>query len=428
MAEITGSRSGAARGRVLLAGLLLGATPAWAGGTERVSVSSGGRQANGDSAHPALSADGHFVAFSSAASNLARGTEGWHVYVRDRATGRTELASVGPSGAPVYGADPAPSADTRIVAFSTRKDGEPFEVFVRDRQAGTTEPVSVTAGGEPADGDSYGPATSADGRFVAFYSEATNLVGGDTNGVGDVFVRDLLTGRTERVSVSSGGRQGNGYSEAPSVSTHGRYVAFSSGASNLVQGDTNGAGDVFVRDRKLGTTERVSVTARGKQPKGSSYGPAITGDGRFVVFMSESADLVPGDTNDQLDVFLRDRKLGTIERVSVTAGGKQANSGSFIEQANRVVTLDGRFVVFESYASNLVPGDTNGTRDVFVRDRGTGTTERVSVSSGGAQGNGESAEPVISGGSGGYVAFVSAASNLVPGDTNRRFDIFVRAR
>ena len=112
----------------------------------------------------------------------------------------------------------------------------------------------------------------------------------------------------------------------------------------------------------------------------------------------------------------------------MTAGGKQANSGSFIEQANRVVTLDGRFVVFESYASNLVPGDTNGTRDVFVRDRGTGTTERVSVSSGGAQGNGESAEPVISGGGGGYVAFVSAASNLVPGDTNRRFDIFVRAR
>src|SRR3954468_19947321 len=147
MAEITGSRSGLARGRVLLAGLLLGATPAWAGSTERVSVSSGGRQADGGSAPPARSADGRFAAFSSAASNLARGAEGWHVYVRDRATGRTELASVGPDGAPGYGADPAPSADTRIVAFSTRKDGEPLQVFVRNRQAGTTEPVSVTAGG-----------------------------------------------------------------------------------------------------------------------------------------------------------------------------------------------------------------------------------------------------------------------------------------
>ena len=305
MAEITGSRSGPARGRVLLAGLLLGATPAWAGGTERVSVSSGGRQANGDSAHPALSADGHFVAFSSAASNLARGAEGWHVYVRDRATGRTELASVGPDGAPVYGADPAPSADARIVAFSTRRTGNPSRSSSAiARRARPSRSASRQAASR-ADGDSYDPATSADGRFVAFYSEATNLVPGDTNGVGDVFVRDRLTGRTERVSVSSSGRQGNGYSEAPSVSTHGRYVAFFS------------ARPTSCRATPTARATSSSATASWAPPSGSASRRAASSRGK---------QLRPGDHGRRALRRLHARKPPTWSRATPTTSSTSSSA------------------------------------------------------------------------------------------------------
>ena len=253
---------------------------------------------------------------------------------------------------------------------------------------------------------------------------------GDTNGVGDIFVRDRLLGRTERVSVSSRGEQGDDILSyvAATISARGRFVAFSSYASNLVPGDTNGFADVFVRDRKNGTTERVSVSSRGAQGDGRSDGGWITGDGRFVAFYSEAANLVPGDTDGVGDIFVRDRQNGTTERVSVSSHGRQANDASYLAAANRVIALDGRFVVFESDATNLVPGDTNRRRDIFVRDRELGTTERVSVASSGVQADGESSWGVISGGNGLFVAFNSVASDLVPGDTNRRFDVFVRDR
>ena len=193
----------------------------------------------------------------------------------------------------------------------------------------------------------------------------------------DAFVRDLDAGTTERVSVAAGGRQANGDSGDVSLSADGRLVAFSSAASNLVPGDTNGRGDVFVRDRRTGRTERVSVAAGGRQANGDSWSGCISDDGGRVVFTSEATDLVPGDTNGSYDVFVRDRTEGTTERVSVSSGGAQGNKDSFVAGCGgRVITPGGRYVVFELAASDLVRGDTNGycgegvcATDVFVRDR-----------------------------------------------------------
>src|SRR5437867_2780916 len=193
-------------------------------------------------------------------------------------------------------------------------------------------------------------------------------------------------GATERVSVDSAGTQANGASSGVALSADGRFVAFTSAAPDLVAGDTNGATDVFVHDRQTGVTERVSVDSAGNQVNGSSFGGVLSADGRFVAFTSVAPDLVTGDTNGAADVFVHDRQSGTTERVSVDSAGTQANGASF----GRALSADGRFVAFTSAAPDLVTGDTNGAMDVFVHDRQTGTTERVSVDSAGNQGNGTS--------------------------------------
>jgi Tol biopolymer transport system component len=299
-------------------------------------------------------------------------------------------------------------------------------VFVHDRRTRTTQRVSVTSNDRQGNRSSNVPTLSANGRFVPFTSYASNLVKGDTNGEGDAFVHDLATGTTERVSVASDGKQGQGISWIGGISAFGRFVLFSSFASNLVKGDTNRAADVFVRDRRTGTTTWLSVTGKGIQGNGTSFGDWISGDGRFVVFESEAFNLVKGDTNDSRDVFVLDRKAGTIERVSVASDGRQGNAASFGAH-DRAITPDGRYVVFLSSASNLVPGDSNGVHDVFVRDRTKGVTTRESLSSAGGQTNDYSYEPTLSD-TGAFVAFSSEATNLVPGDKNGARDIFVRDR
>ncbi len=291
--------------------------------------------------------------------------------------------------------------------------------------AATTERVSVSSAEAEGNYRSNWSSVSADGRYVAFSSLADNLVAGDTNGVVDVFVRDRVTGITDRVSVSGAGEQGNDWSNWPSISADGRYVAFMSTANNLVAGDTNGSWDVFVRDRVSGETERVSVSSAEVEANGGSGGAvnllAISADGRYVAFLSEATNLVAGDTNGSNDVFVRDRVSGETERVNVSSAGAEANGPS----GYSVISADGRYVAFMSDATNLVPGDTNGRADVFVRDRMAGETQRVSVSSAGVEADGRSDENSISA-DGRYVAFGSRASNLVPGDTNGTRDIFVR--
>jgi Tol biopolymer transport system component len=319
------------------------------------------------------------------------------------------------------------SGNGRVVAFQSQAtnlvpgdtNGR-ADVFVRDLKTGTTAHVSVDSSGAPGDGESTGPSISGNGRFVAFHSTATNLVPGDSSDFGDVFVHDLRTGTTTRVSVDPSGGEADGDSSDPSISGNGRVIAFESDATNLVPGDTEGRLDVFVHDRKTGTTTRVSVDSLGAEADGESSDPSISTSGRFVVFGSRATNLVPGDTNDADDVFVHDLRTGATTRVSVGSAGQQADDGS----RSPSISGNGRFVAFRSSATNLVPGDTNGVDDVFVHDLRTGTTTRVSVDSSGAQADEDSVDPSISA-NGRFVAFSSIASDLVPGDTNGEDDLFV---
>lgn len=417
--------------------------PAWAQGTtQRVSVGATGAEGIGFSDDPALSADGRFVVFQSDASNLVPGdtNDEVDIFVRDRRADTTRRVSISSSGRQGHGYnyDPTMSPDGRFVAFASRAgdlvpgdtNGE-ADVFVRDRKLGTTARTSVGSAGVQGNDLSSAPALSAGGRFVAFLSIASNLVPGDTNGMGDVFVRDRKLGTTRRVSVSTGGVQGNGNSYFPVLSADARFVVFQSDASNLVRGDTNRTNDVFVRDRRAGTTELVSISSADVQGNESSSAPVVSADGRFVAFSSRATNLVP-DVSDgaraareppgnRSNVFIRDRQKGTTRRISVSSAGVPGDDNSTAP----AISADGRFVAFLSDASNLVPGDTNGVNDVFVRDRRTGTTRRVSVSSAGAQSNDYSDHPALSA-DGRLVAFRSGASNLVPSDTNGTWDVFIR--
>jgi len=441
---------------LLLLALILtsaGSVRAAPGNTARVSVASDGTQSNNDSYNPSISDDGRFVAFESEATNLVSGdTNNFRdIFVHDRQTGQTTRVSVASDGTQSnqHSYNPSISADGRFVAFesvasnlvSGDANNHP-DIFVHDRQTGQTTRVSVASDGAQANDFSSNPSISADGRYVAFISVANNLVsGGDTEpptlpsttslpnntasgdtGVDhDVFVHDRQTGATTLVSVAMDGSEGNGYSEEVSISADGRYVAFRSWADNLVSGDTNNHPDIFVRDLQTNQTTRVSVASDGTQANNFSFEPSISADGRYVAFMSWADNLVSGDTNGDWDIFVHDRQTGVTIRVSVATGGGQAAGRS----QSPSISADGRYVAFASFASNLVSGDTNNHPDIFVHDRQTGVTIRVSVASDGTQTYVFSFDPSISA-DGRYVAFGSEADNLVSGDTNGRYDIFVR--
>ncbi|MGQ0551685.1 MAG: TolB family protein [Planctomycetota bacterium] len=327
------------------------------------------------------------------------------------------LASVGDSGQEGSGdsRDAALSADGRFLTFlSNAPDlvpgdtNEVMDAFVRDIVLGTTERVNVSSLGVQANAHATRPRISADGRFVVFSSAATTLVPGDTNGTEDVFVRDRALGETVRVSTSSGGAQANNFSFLPDISADGRFVSFHSYASNLVTGDTNGFSDVFVHDRVTAETRRVSVDSAGVQNSGTSYGAAISSDGRYIAFRSSAADLVPGDTNGTWDIFVHDTLTGAMECVSVSSAGQLGDRASDAP----ALSADGRWIAYHSSATNLVAGDTNNVPDVFLRDRLLAATTRVSQSTAGAQGDDQSRLPQLSG-DGRYVVYQSAASNLV---------------
>jgi hypothetical protein len=361
---------------IVIALLLLTITPA------------AGELGDDDSYGPSFSSNDRYVTFYSDATNLvAGGTSGErHVFVRDRDTGTNTLVSKSSAGVEgdFYSTVTSISADGRYVAFQSAAtnlvsgdiNNKP-DIFVRDRQAGTTTRISKSSAGAEGDGDSTYPSISSDdGRYVAFQSAATNLVTGDTNGKTDIFVRDRTTGTTTLVSKSSAGVEGNGYSGNSKISGDGRYVTFESAANNLVTGDTNGKTDIFVRDRQTGTTTRVSRSSAGVQGDALSLDPSISDDGRFVAFGSAATNLVSGDANGERDVFVRDRQTGTTTRVSRSSAGVQGNYDSYYSD----ISSDGRYVAYQSFATNLVTGDTNGAFDIFVRDRQTGTTTLVSKS------------------------------------------------
>ena len=400
--------------------------------TRPVAVSSSEVQGNSSSYWPSASNDGRFVVFDSDASNLVAGdTNGaGDVFVRDRQMGTTRRVSVSSSeqegDAPSHSA--SISADGRFVAFvSSATNLVPGDmngvqdVFVRDRKLGTTRRISLRNDGGEGNDASFSPRISANGAFVVFTSAATNLASGDTNGSYDVFVRDRTRQRTKRVSLNSHEVGANGNSVDGSITPDGRYVVFDSSSTNLSGGDTNGAQDIFIRDLHLGTTKRVSMNSLGFQGNGDSTDARISGDGRVVVFRSTATNLVLHDTNASDDVFIRDRTASTTKRVSVRSNGNQANDRS----STPSISLDGRFVAFVSEATNLVGDDSNGQPDIFLRDRLTKSTKRISIGSSGAEGNGESYDPSISP-DGRFVVFVSYATNFMASDTNGRDEAFIR--
>ena len=303
------------------------------------------------------------------------------------------------------------------------------DVFVHDRTTGATTRVSVDSAGNQGTGGSfarigsYAASISGNGRFVAFVSDFTSFTG---DGIGDVFVHDRSTGTTTDVTVATDGMPGSvGYSYRLAISGDGRYVAYDSSSVNLVSDDTNGARDVIVRDLVTSSTTRISLDAAGTQGDGDSFLSSISADGRYVAFVSSAANLVTGDTNGGSDVFVKDRTTGATTRVSVDWAGNQASAG--LSDFAAPISEDGRYVAFTSSASTLVAGDTNGKSDVFVHDLTSHATTRVSVDSAGNQANNGSLGEGISG-DGRYVAYSSDASNLVAGDANGFTDVFVGDR
>lgn len=400
--------------------------------TEILSVSTSGEPANDHSADVAVSANGRHVVFQSAASNLVEDDTNGVVdaFLRDRRRGVTERVSVSSAGEEGNGesAQAAVSADGRFVAFQSsatnlveRDTNGAVDVFIRDRREDTTARVSVSTSGAQGDGRSSDPAVSSNARFVTFVSAATDLAPRDTNGEFDVYIRDRWRGTTSRVSVVSSGGQGDDGSSDPAVSDNGRFVVFHSIARNLVERDRNGSRDIFLRDRSRGRTTRINLSPSGAEANQRSTDPMISAGGRYVTYGSLATNLVRGDTNDVRDQFLWDRRTGTTRRVSLSNRDRQANDTS----CDATISHGGRFVAFISLATDLVEPETNGWRQVFMRDRDLGVTRLVSVSSSGEEGTRESADPRISA-DGRFVAFRSAAPNLVPGDDNHATDVFIR--
>jgi Tol biopolymer transport system component len=463
------------------AGLLWFRVPEAAGAPQRitrVSVASDGAQANGRSLHPSLSADGRQVAFESTATNLGGSTSGNSTaYVHDRDANATlpvvlDYPDVAPGAA---SATPSLSGDGRYVALSAPTTDFSDQIFVLDRDAdgngifdepGGVRTVPISTRQNTFNfriGTSLFPSITASGRFVGFVStqDALDDTGSgvpgsfltwvhDRDASGDGSFESVVDGKADVVnylgSRNNLGATASGASieQPPGVSADGRYVAFASVDRNLAPRDDNdfcvnpldtsrSCADIIVRDLPAALTELDSVSSLGEQGNNQSLTPAISADGRYVAFLSAASNLVPGDTNGATDVFLRDRTLQTTQRISVASDGTQGDGPSF----DRVLAMspDGRYVAFASAASTLVPGDTNfhcdnsfsgratdNCPDVFVHDRLTGFTRRASVGAGGIEGDARSGSPSIA--ADGYtIAFESAADNLVPGDTNDVCDL-----
>lgn len=400
--------------------------------TSRVSVGPGGVESNGFSRASSISLNGRYVAFHSEADNLVAGdTNGAEdIFVHDRQTGTTARVSVSSLG--VEGNDdslcPFITPDGQFVVFYSYADNLVTgdnngyaDVFVHDRLLGTTTRASVNAYGQESTNGGARPSISADGRYVAFETSAGNLVSGDTNGCSDIFVHDRQTGGIVRVSVDSLGGESNDASYWSSISPNGRYVAFESYADNLVPNDTNWEQDIFVHDVVTGETFRASVSSTGEEAKLYSQRPSMASDGS-VAFYSQADNLVSGDTKGWRDVFVHNVISKETVRVSVDSAGAQGNKDSTVA----ALSSDGSRVVFLSSASNLVSGETNKADDIFLHDMDTGMTVRMSLDSSGVQADYASKAGASISPDGQYVAFSSWATNLVDGDTNMKEDVFVR--
>ncbi|MDZ4169681.1 MAG: hypothetical protein U1E26_08510 [Coriobacteriia bacterium] len=418
-------------------GLLAAPDRASAGITTMVSVYRAGYVGNqgGGSREPAISADGRWVAFVSENPNLVLGDTGdtRDVFLRDRLNGVTTRISS--ANAEMDASDPSVSSDGRYVAYETHDaDTKNADILVFDRLTGVTTLANLNSAGLRAVGAST-PSISADGRYVAFETWSMPI-GTDPEELsgGNLWVRDRIAGTTTLVSVDSQLGPGAdeiypGHGSDPEISGDGRYVVYRSDDNLVVANDTNGnddddAGtDVFVRDLVAGTTTRVSVNSAGGQAIDPyCQAPSISADGRYVAFTSEASNLVANDTNACSDVFVHDRVTGATTRVSLTSSGAQAPQGG----GGNSLSSTGRFVAFGA-ADGLVAADTNGEADCYVRDCVTGALMRVSVSSSGAQAppdSGDASSEAVISANGMVVAFQGSYDRFVSVDENRAPDIF----
>ncbi|HEV3173666.1 MAG TPA: hypothetical protein VGZ32_25170 [Actinocrinis sp.] len=410
-------------------GTIAAASPARAaGGTTRISSSSAGVAGNAVSEAPWVTADGRYVGFSSSADNLVPNQTNFteDVFVRDQLTGATERVSVATDGtqAQYPSARPRISADGRYVVFDSFAPnlvpGDTnglTDVFLRDRQTRTTTRLSVSATGQQSNGSSYWASISPDARYVAYTSDATNLVPGASSGYANVYLLDRHTGSLTVVSKSAAGVLGDGNSQTPVVSADGRYVAFESQADNLVAGDTNNAMDVFVKDMTTGAVQRVSVTNSGQQfDAGGSTGDgvdmAMSADARYVTFVGQT-------TNTNAQLYVRDRVKNTTTLVSVGADGKPGDYATY----EGSISPNGRYVAFDTGSTNIVPGSPPYFNS-YVRDLLTGTTTLVSVTWTGApitESTGELAMSNVG------VCFQSYADNVVQDTVGRTGQIYFHA-
>jgi hypothetical protein len=399
---------------------------------KQVSVDSQGNVGNGSSKNPAISANGRFVVFHSEAGNLVANdtNNASDIFYHDKKTGATYRITLGSQGeGNDDSVDPRISDNGRYVVYSSAAtnlvEGDTnvkYDIFLFDSKKAATRRVSVSNSGEQSNGGSYIPSISGNGRYIVYDSYASNLVAYDHNLSRDIFLFDKKTGRTRMVSVNSQGAPGDADSSSARISSNGRYVVFHSDARNLVPGDTNNASDIFLRDTKKGTTRLISVNSSGSQGNGGSYHAHISNNGRFIVYASDASNLVDGDNNNARDIFLYDTKKGTTRIISNSSSGIQGNSTS----DNPRISSRGRYVIYASDAGNLVEGDNNNFPDVFRFDKRTGITSRVSVGNDGLEGTGGgSYSPDISG-NGRFVVYESYADTLLEGDTNKSGDIFLK--
>ena len=412
--------------------------PRLTGRLSRISVANEGSELpkSPGSKDAAISYYGRYVAFSSASNKVVPNdnNSSWDVFVRDLERGTTVRVSVDSAGAEGNGNSTQPalsisgngkfvvfrSAASNLVAGDTNgKD----DIFIHNLDTGETRRVSVASDGTQGDDKSDYPVISFDGHFIAFRSASSNLVENDNNKKQDIFVRDLVNQKTSRISVDSAGREANDFSGTPAISANGRYVAFRSVADNLVEIDRNFSDpDIFIRDRATGTTSIVSVPSVSDQPAWgkNARNPAISSDGRHIAFQSDQKTLVPNDNNFAEDILLRDRQAGTTTLLSISSDGQHGQGAS----GTPSISADGRFVVFRSLQKNLVSDDKSSGADIFLLDRVSGKFTLISVADDGSQGNRWADKPVISG-NGRYIVFESLSSNLVPGDSNGSRDIFI---
>ena len=406
----------------------------WPQQIDLIGVSSSGVQGNLGSADPSISANGRFVAFSSDATNLVAGDTNFasDIFLKDTVTGEVRRVSTDATGAQVTGISygTALSADGQLVAFTSTGaglvpggGGGMPAVYLKNMLTGAIQRASADAAGNAANSGSFSASLSADGRYVLFESTATNLVGNDSIGTGDIFVKDLQTGAIVRASTSAAGVEGNLASASVRLTPDGRYVVFASNASNLVANDNNGHADIFVKDLQTGAIQRASVSASGAEGVTDSAAPSISADGRHVAFET-TAPLLASDTNGLSDIYVKDMLTGGLVLASTNFIGQPTTSGA---SRGAVLSADGAYVAFESSSAQIISFDSNQTVDVFVRSLQAGTTQRVPTTGNGLQTPyAGSTVPALAAFSadGSYLVFQSRNPNLVSGDANGSYDVY----